>query len=430
MLLYFIPGFWLLLLLFVIARCRFFRVDEIGSKFTYGAFLFKVLLGVANFYIWANVIGHGDSLRYYHDSLIVYNSLFENPMHYFELLTRTSLENIPEHLKSYQKELFIEWHVKEYHMVRLMAILNMFTLGNVWANIVILAFIGFTTSIALFKSILKYYPSTSPQRQKLFILIFFLPSLIFWTGGILKEAPVYILLGIIAIQLLKTTTKPFAYRHLKLNILIIFIALILLLLIRDYVAILALINIIIYMMVIYFKPLKNKPIRAFFGITILLFVACIIVPVVLPQYNYFGYVQSEQTYFLAGEPDPDYSFRVIGDTGFELIALIPYAVNNILFRPNILHSDEIFRIYQSVELIIIWILICILLYSIIKNKIKISPVAIVFIVLSIELLFIYGLMVTDADTLSRYRSIPVFFILLFLYVSSQKHSVKKTLRQT
>ncbi len=420
MLLYFIPGIWMLLLILVIARSRFFRVDGISNTLTHGAFLFKVLLGFANYYIWSNVIGHGDSLRYFHDSLIVYNSIFDNPRHYFEMLTRTSLENVPEYLKSYQNQLFIEWHVKEYHMVRLMAILNVFTFGNAWANIVILTFVGFATSIGLFKVIVKHISAASQHRKILFLLLFFFPSLIFWTGGLLKEAPVFILLSIIVIQILKTTAKPLTFKDLKVNKLIILIALVLLFLIRDYVALLTLFNLLIYTTVIYFKRLNKNPFSTFTLFTISLVTACLIIPVVLPQFNYFEYIKKEQTYFLSGGVDPDYTFKVIGDSGIELIKLIPYAINNILFRPNILHSHEIFRIYQSIELIFVWIAICILLYRIIKNKIKWTPIAILFIVMSIELLFIYGMLVTDADTLSRYRSIPVFFILLFMFISSQK----------
>jgi len=47
-----------------------------------------------------------------------------------------------------------------------------------------------------------------------------------------------------------------------------------------------------------------------------------------------------------------------------------------------------------------------------KKPITLSVAGVFFFFLSIELLVVYGLMVTDADSLSRYRTIPLFFLLI------------------
>ena len=169
-----IPAVWATILLFFIYRFDFFKIQEINPAWPYAAFLFKLLLGFANYYIWLNIIGHGDSLRYFHDSQIVYQSLFDNPTYFFELITRSSLENVPEHLIPYQKELFIEWHVNEYHMVRLLAILNVFTFGNVWANIVLIAFGSYAATMGLFKSFNQFLVIDADKKKPNFsVPIFF-----------------------------------------------------------------------------------------------------------------------------------------------------------------------------------------------------------------------------------------------------------------
>ena len=416
-----IPAVWATILLFFIYRFDFFKIQEINPAWPYAAFLFKLLLGFANYYIWLNIIGHGDSLRYFHDSQIVYQSLFDNPTYFFELITRSSLENVPEHLIPYQKELFIEWHVNEYHMVRLLAILNVFTFGNVWANIVLIAFGSYAATMGLFKSFKRFLVIDADKKNRIFLFLFFLPSIVFWTGGLLKEAPVFMLVCIIIIQLFTIESSPNRNTTPAKPLLILVVCIYALFLIRDYLAILVSLNLLL----LFFARTIVKPQflnKTFIINSITVIVLFFAVPIVFPQLNYFHYAQSEQTYFLNGEPDPDYKFSAIGGDGIAVIKQIPYALNNIFFRPNLMHSDSVFRLYQSVELIIVWLIIVFLAIKMLRQKHPFSATALFMIIVAIELLGIYGLMVTDADTLSRYRSIPLFFILLFMWLHKPKHS--------
>ena len=416
-----IPAVWATILLFFIYRFDFFKIQEINPAWPYAAFLFKLLLGFANYYIWLNIIGHGDSLRYFHDSQIVYQSLFDNPTYFFELITRSSLENIPAHLIPYQKELFIEWHVNEYHMVRLLAILNVFTFGNVWANIVLIAFGSYAATMGLFKSFKRFLVIDADKKNRIFLFLFFLPSIVFWTGGLLKEAPVFMLVCIIIIQLFTIESSPNRNTTPAKPLLILVVCIYALFLIRDYLAILVSLNLLL----LFFARTIVKPQflnKTFIINSITVIVLFFAVPIVFPQLNYFHYAQSEQTYFLNGEPDPDYKFSAIGGNGIAVIKQIPYALNNIFFRPNLMHSDSVFRLYQSVELIIVWLIIVFLAIKMLRQKHPFSATALFMIIVAIELLGIYGLMVTDADTLSRYRSIPLFFILLFMWLHKPKHS--------
>ena len=416
-----IPAVWATILLFFIYRFDFFKIQEINPAWPYAAFLFKLLLGFANYYIWLNIIGHGDSLRYFHDSQIVYQSLFDNPTYFFELITRSSLENIPAHLIPYQKELFIEWHVNEYHMVRLLAILNVFTFGNVWANIVLIAFGSYAATMGLFKSFKRFLVIDADKKNRIFLFLFFLPSIVFWTGGLLKEAPVFMLLCVIIIQLFTIESSPNRNKTPAKPLLILVVCIYALFLIRDYLAILVSLNLLL----LFFARTIVKPQylnKTFIINSITVIVLFFAVPIVFPQLNYFHYAQSEQTYFLNGEPDPDYKFSAIGGDGIAVIKQIPYALNNIFFRPNLMHSDSVFRLYQSVELIIVWLIIVFLAIKMLRQKHPFSATALFMIIVAIELLGIYGLMVTDADTLSRYRSIPLFFILLFMWLHKPKHS--------
>lgn len=405
-----ITACWIFLFLFFIYRFRFFEVEGINKKFSYAAFGFKLLLGFANYYIWLNIIGHGDSLRYVHDSDLVYQTLWSHPADYFQLLIGHSKEHVPEHLKYITENLSIEWHVSEYNMVRLLAILNLFSFGSAWGNIAILSFFSFVASIALFKTLIKYFETGHRKKRILYLLIFFVPSIVFWSSALLKEGPSLILLSILFIQLLhlenQYSWKRFFY---------IVISLYLLWLVRDYLLFLILPNLLIFFLLRYYRSAK-----AWHSLAITLFFIVCIVAVNYRDHFFTGMLKDQQTYFLENPTDPDYHFRLLDGSMVNLISNIPYSFNNILFRPNLLHSSDPFRIYQAIELLLTWVFAAFCLFRFKRSKSNLLT-QMFFLLFCVELLFIYGILVTDADTLSRYRTVPLFFLLIIL-ISGTKRS--------
>jgi len=347
-----------------------------------------------------------------HDSLVVYGSLAESPLHFLQLLTRSSLENVPEHLEVYRTGLFIEWHVAEYHMVRLFAILNVFSFGNAWGNIILLALLCFCAEMALYRTIIHHFDFSRNGRSIVFGVLFFLPSTLFWSSGLLKEGPVLILLCFIMVQVI-SWQRTAGSGELIRRIFILAICFVALYGIRDYVALLCLINlmgIVIASTGAFFRKRRVIVTAAFSGLT----VAAIIIGAEISGSNsFYVYLQQEQHYFTLGAPDPEYQFELLDGTPQDVLFKVPYVLNNVLFRPNILHSNDLFRVYQSIELMLVWGIILFLLLK--RRKFRINhPAAVFCIFLCLELLFIFGLMVNDADTLSRYRSIPVLGLLLLL----------------
>ena len=185
-----IAALYILGISYVLFRYHATSTESIPLSWKTGSFLLKVGLGFLNYYIWIQVIGHGDSLRYVHDSQVVYQSLFDNPMYFLQLLTRTSLEQVPEHLVPYQHALFIEWHVPEYNMVRILAVLNVFTFGSAWANIVLLCGLIWWAQWWFFRRLCGFIPAKPIVQHIWFAILFLLPSTLFWSSGLLKEGPI------------------------------------------------------------------------------------------------------------------------------------------------------------------------------------------------------------------------------------------------
>lgn len=408
--LYLLLGLWLLR--------RTGRSMGVPVWWQQGAFIYKILLGFANYFIWMHIIGHGDSLRYVHDSLVVYNSLFDQPGYFLELVTRTSLENVPPHLIPYQKSLFIEWHVPEYNMVRLLAILNVFTAGNAWGNIVLISAAVMAAQLWLYRILTQQFSLPDCRQKLLFAVSFLLPSTIFWSSGLLKEGPVLALLSLIVGSGLRFYHAAGTDRWKYL--LLMFAATTVLYAIRDYVAILLVVNGLGIWLVSLHPAPRKVPLLSH-SLYIMVCTGILIGMAQAPSApDLFKHLRNEQTYFTVSAPDPDYSFQTLDGTPGDVFRKVPYTINNILFRPNILHSNSAFRIYQSAELLLIWIAIALLLVRN-RSSIRWSPPSAALLFLFLELLFLFGLMVTDADTLSRYRSIPIMGLLCLIFIlPSQK----------
>ncbi len=195
--------------------------------------------------------------------------------------------------------------------------------------------------------------------------------------------------------------------------------LILLWFIRDYLIYLLLPNLFI---LIFLRLFKLSGLKVYLIATAILLLPVIAICITNPAFT--AQLKTEQSYFFLVPPDPDYNFRKLDGTMADVVQNIPYVINNILFRPNLLHSTNLYRIYQSAELILTWLFILFCLTRYRKNQL--APNARLFILFfCLEALFIYGLMVTDADSLSRYRSILLFFLIILAFLSTKPLTLYK-----
>lgn len=402
------PLFYTLLSLLIISKAKFFQTG-INKRWVLTAFIYKVLLGLANYYIWLHVIGRGDSINYIHDADMIYATLFENPSHFFQLTFGYGPTNVyPEHLRYISDPLKYSWDDVEYTMVRINSILHVFTFGNAWGNIAILCFVFFSAAIALFKFLAAQFRNNTTW---LFALIFFFPSIVIWSSGLLKEGYALAIFSLLIVQFFKMET-----RITRKNVLMLFLLLFAMFIIREYVVLLLLPNVFLW----WLSRRNGKPARTFILFTMLAAIIVVAADAYSYKFTISEIVCEAQQYFILFEPDPEYSYHIF--TGYELLEpleKIPYTLNNILFRPNIVHSHSLFRIYMAIELMLTWLAI---LYLFIRKQDTLGATHWLLIAVSIELLFMYGMVVTDADTMSRYRVIPVFLLLLVGLLTS--HSIK------
>lgn len=180
-----------LLFLFCIPGMALFTGSSVKPRIFQWIFGFKLLAAIGLYLIYTLYYTNrpfADIFRYYDDSAIISGSFNVNPWDYFRMLTGFDADN-PELSHYYQS--MRNWYNTDLAfndsrtMIRLCAFMRILTFGNYFPQAVIMSFLAMCGLTGMFRLFDKVLPG-----RELFLIagIFLLPSTIFWTSGVIKEA--------------------------------------------------------------------------------------------------------------------------------------------------------------------------------------------------------------------------------------------------
>ncbi|MEO6903153.1 MAG: hypothetical protein ABI315_08365 [Bacteroidia bacterium] len=140
-----------------------------------------------------------DIYKYFDDSKVMYDALKTKPSHYFKMLFGIG-NNTPEFNTYYNQMNY--WSRKyngggyndSHTIVRLNAIMRIFSLGYYNVHTVFICFLSLIGLTAIYKTFVKYL---TDKTTELLVIVFFLPSVIFWGSGVLKEGFILFSLGML-----------------------------------------------------------------------------------------------------------------------------------------------------------------------------------------------------------------------------------------
>jgi len=208
---------YLLFLLFIIGRVSFIKNSGFKIQSLQFAFLIKVACGLAVYLIYAFYYGNrieSDTFKYFDDSYYLYEALYHKPMDFFKMLFGINCEGAYFDSNYYDK--MNNWY-RVYEntlyndnrlIIRVNALLRIFSFGNYHVHSVILNFISFIGSVGLAQFFLHFVQS----KWKVYLAVFMVPSVIFWSSGILKESLLLFAMGMFCYFIFKmATTKKWTY---------------------------------------------------------------------------------------------------------------------------------------------------------------------------------------------------------------------------
>ncbi|MGB1729832.1 MAG: hypothetical protein ACPHF2_07515, partial [Crocinitomicaceae bacterium] len=198
-----LPVFVLLGLFWSISKLNFFKNGPFSTRSLQLAFFLRIAMGFGLFLIYSYHYPSrqdADTFKYFDDSKYMYDAFWTNPGDYFKMLfgihcnteyfNTEYFNNMSNWVRSYDNGLFNDNRL----MIRVNAFLRIFSFGNYHVHSIILAFLAFMGSFSLS----KLFFEVSRSKVLTYIAVFLVPSLVFWSSGILKEAVLLAALGFFA----------------------------------------------------------------------------------------------------------------------------------------------------------------------------------------------------------------------------------------
>lgn len=417
--------FYALILLWVIRKWSFFHGGGLTPNIISFIFLLKIGFGFLLFAIYYFYYGNNrftsDAFRFFDDSLVMYGALKTDPTYYLRLLFGIGLDK-PD-LAPYIKEMTF-WGRDFPHglfndnqtIIRVNSIFDLFSFGYYHVHTVFMCFFSLIGLTALYKAFVPFL-----QKLKLLLLfgIFLIPSVLFWSSGVLKEGVVIFSMGLLIWSLFKVVEKP-NVKHLS----VLIFSILILLFIKVYVIIALAPGIIGFILLT--KKNRRHPLALYLSIAITGSLISLGVHNKIPEVDiitklYFKNIDfikmSERT-----RSNSAFYITRLNNNPIEFVKMIPSALTNTTFRPFIWESKSAMMLVNSLENITLFLFgtLCLFLS---KKRANIDFKLVGFCLTFIIILYLFiGWTTPISGAIVRYKipAWPFFIILSLLILDEQK----------
>lgn len=409
----------------VVRNHSFFRLDGIRNEAMRKAFLLKLIAAFCFYAIYTYYYtdrSTSDIYKYFDDATVMYNALFVNPLDYFKMLfgimndteyfTQNYYLEMSHWFRYFDSNIFSDSHV----IIRFNAFLMLFSFGHIQIHVVVMAFLSFIGSVALYKAFAKYSPK---KKVSLFVAVFLVPSAVFWTSGLMKEGLVCFALGMILYQ----TDRLFEKVSISSLFWLLF-SLFIMIYTKIYVVLIVIPLILSHSLHSNFRKKNIKWLYA--GVVATFVVFGIIILDRLAGLNIFEMLaQKQNDYILLAQMENAGSFVNISPLEASFLSFIkaipnaiylgfispiPFLDNSIIFIPNILEN-----------ILVLILLVLIFIFPCKTNKAESSLINFSFWFF-IGVAFLTGLTVPIIGAIVRYKSIalPMLFAIFALKLDHKK----------
>lgn len=402
--------------------------DDITRPYFFPALTAKIMGALALGFIYQFYYGGGDTYNFHtYGSRHIWEAFMENPTTGFKLLFGDGSNEIG--IYKYSSRIPFFHDRSSFMVIRIATVFDLFTFSSYSATAVLFAVISF---IGLWMLFVAFY-EVRPDLHKLIALAtLFIPSVVFWGSGLLKDTLTLAGLGI-ATLLIK---RIFMDRRLNIfNALLLLLCFYVIFSIKKYILLTYLPAVMLW---IYTTNLSKVRSMAF-KIMMLPFVIIIAVVSGYFAINQVGKDDSRYALDQLGNTARITAYDIAYQTGYDagstytlgeldgsfgsLVKLGPQAINVSLFRPYIWEVRNPLMLMSALESLI---LLSFTLYVVFKRGSTLvasltNPHIIFCIIFSITFAFAVGVSTFNFGSLSRYK-IPLlpFYTLALILIYYEK----------
>lgn len=427
-----------LVILLVVASAYVFRprlTDHITRKYFLPALLLKIFGAIAVGLIYQFYYSGGDTFAYHtHGSRHIWEAFIDSPDVGLKIFFRG--DRTGAGIYKYASRIWMYKDPNSFFIIQIAFLFDLLTFSTYSATAVLFAVLSFVGGWLLFQTFYKRYPE---EHKWVAIACLFVPSVIFWGSGILKDSITLACLGIstycIDQLFLQKRFSVFSAMALMVSFFVIFS-------VKKYILLSFLPAALIWIFFSYVSAIRSAAVRM------------LTIPVVAIVCALLGYLTIRQV----GEGDSRYSLEKIGETaritaydirygwgarmgensGYTLgeldgsmgsmIKLAPAAINVSLFRPYLWEVRNPLMLISALES-----LLCLIvsLWILIKVKARIlfylkKPDVLFCLIFALVFAFAVGISTYNFGSLSRYKIplLPYYGLALVLIIHYWKKDKK------
>jgi len=191
-----------LFFIFLIQKFQFFETEGISKNTLSAIFILKLFFGffVAAVYTYYYTDrSTADVFKYFDASNVMFDTLKTNPVHFFKMLFGVDCDGA-EFAWYYNKMDY--WNSPGYSsiyndshlIIRINTVMRFFSFGYFNVHTVFFCFFSLIGLTAIYKT---FIPVLQNKSKELMCVVFFVPSVLFWGSGVLKEGIVLFSLGLL-----------------------------------------------------------------------------------------------------------------------------------------------------------------------------------------------------------------------------------------
>ena len=371
--------------------------------------LLKVVAGISLGLLYQYYYTTGDTWTFFSDAKNAASMLRLNPTEWISFFWFDDWTQVGQPM--------ITGGMNAMFMVKWVTFFNLITADNYWLAAVYLSVLSQLGAWILFKSIISCYPNVQVEAA---IAIFFVPTIIFWSSGVIKEClalgALFLLSGIFIQWYKKSILSLIGIVGAIFSLWILWYL--------KYYWLAVWLATVLPLVVIKLLSISNTWIKSHtkFSWLVLFFMSVIGVSTLHPNFYYYRLfsvvVDNYNTYVNLSDSIDCIRYVGLEPTLFSMTKNAPWAVLSGFFRPFIWEANTIFQILAGVENFVLMILCSLALMRVKKWLSGLSELHLALFFYLVGLAAFLALSTPNFGSLSRYRIGFTPFLWLALLITS------------
>lgn len=427
----------LLILIYVLAYViRPHVTDAINRRYFFPALTVKVIGALALGFIYQFYYHGGDTINYHsHGSRVIWEAFMESPILGIKIFF--SQGKFEGELWDISDKIWYWRDPSSFKIIQIATIFDLITFSSYSGTAALFSVLSFVGAWMMFLTFYRLHPTA---LRLIAFSCLFIPSVVFWGSGILKDTVTLAFLGIATFYISKILNE----KRIDIGVfLLLLLSFYVIYSIKKYILISFLAGIMVWVASVYFFKLRTLLSRILFvPIVILLctFLTYFSINKVMaddPRYSLNALAKTAQVtaydirYGWGARSGNDqgsgYTLGDLDGTFVGMMKLAPKAINVTMFRPYLWEVKNVLMVLSALESLFTLIITIYVLFSV-KGKVVNYAKSDVLFCLVFSVIFAFGVGVSTYNfgTLSRYKIplLPYYWTAIALIYSSwREHKI-------